>query len=110
MEKQVIINVPSHLYASKTKDTFSKSDISQINEAMNLVFAKLEVDRDFPIRISLTLGYGSNAIYVRSKNEEVIRKKFEDVGYDAKIENHVLVLAQPTVTKKQKMDDPPSYS
>jgi len=125
MEDKRIVGVPSDLYASKTKDTLSKSAVNEINAAMRFVFMRLRKDRDFPLRIKLLVNldkYGDSDIdsdgtsdesdseLLTMKNAEIVRKKFEVAGYNAKIESGpTLILSQPNSNKKQKLDEPPAY-
>ncbi len=120
MEDTRIVMVPANLHAVKTKDTVSKRDVAEINEAMQCVFITLENDRDFPLRIKLQVKLGTvSPIFYKLlsiKNASIVREKFEQAGYEATLEiERVLVLAQPisepNQKKKQKVDDlpPPSY-
>lgn len=114
MTDKGIVAVPLYLYAEKTKNTNSKKDVIEINEAMQLCFDKLENDRDFPVYIKLqtkAIQYGSTKL-LSKKNAEVVRTKFADVGYDAKLDlDNNLILSHPINNKKQNLDEsPPSYS
>ncbi len=109
MEDKQITEIPLYLHAAQTKDTLSKNDIIEINEAIQLVMTVLENNRDFPISVSLLVKGGVKYLPMRSKNAQIVCKKFRNAGYETIFESDVLTLNQPT-NKKPKLEDPPSYA
>src|SRR5438034_9069505 len=97
--------VPEHLFAERTKDSLSQTDVEEINQCMQLIILKLEKDRDFPISVTLRLRNGSADYRTAKQNTvDIVRTKWEDAGYITSWSpsSSTFSLKQPIQSKKQK--------
>jgi hypothetical protein len=120
-ETSLLRPVPSHLTADVTRITDCARDIKEVNKALDLIYVKLEDDRDFPI----IFWWPEQSGKFTKRKETMIKNHLEAAGYVITCLsgfNPTITISQPVnpsnAVKKQKTENnvqvekpiaPPAY-